>query len=169
MSEQKTKLTDEDFKLLLPSRLISVGNSKIEITPLGIAELKSILQRVNLISADLAAATIDGENYMEADKLFKLVEIIMDKAPDILSDASKIAVEDLLRLPLAPNVEILRSVLEINIESQEGLEKNLSRLAEMIGQLRGAESPPPTTQDLGHSAKGSSKKGTRGKKSKSIH
>jgi len=145
---EKARLTDADFELLLPGSPLTIGKTDIVIRPLGIGELKDILARVNVIGSGLRDEGITASNYTEAEQILKLVTLIMDKAPAILSDAAKIALEDLVRLPLAINAQILEKVLEVNIESQEGLEKNLQRLADMIGRIRGAEVPAPTQPEL---------------------
>lgn len=169
-NDSKVSLSEEDFELLLPGKTITVGQSEIVIKPLGTEMLKLMFQRLGAIAETLKEAGISFKNYNKEDKLFQLVEIIMDKAPSILSDASTIALADLQRLPLLANVQILTEVLEINIESQEGLEKNLHVLADMIGRLKagalGAEEPLPAEQVSAQSSKGSLKKDTLGKKSK---
>lgn len=170
MNQEKFKLTDEDFSLLLPGKVITIGKSQVPIKPLGIADLKFIFQRLASIWAVLSDKGITTANYNQEDNLFTLVEVIMDKAPDVLADASGIEVGDLQRLPLVVNVKILTEVLKINIESQEGLEKNLNELAGMIQELRvGAVGETPSTdQGSELSSRGSSKVVTRGPKSRST-
>lgn len=167
--DQKIRLSEEDFDLLLPGKVITIGKSQVTIKPLSIEELKDALRRLNAIGGVLTDANVTMANYSEGPALFKLVEIVLDKAPELLSDVSNIAVEDLLRLPLVTNTTILNTVLEINIESQQGLEKNLQSLADMIGLLQSGslgEKPVPEAQVPVTSSSDLSKKGTLGKKSK---
>lgn len=169
IESSKVSLSEEDFNLLLPGKAIIVGRSEIIIRPLGIERLKLMLARLGAIASTLSDAGITFKNYNKEDNLFKVVAIVLEKAPDLLSDVSTINVVDLRRLPLMANVQILSDVLEINIESQEGLEKNLNVLADMIGRLRagalGVE-PPPAEPVSVPSSKDSLKKDTHGKKSK---
>lgn len=165
----KISLSEQDFELLLPGKTITVGTSEIVIKPLGMERLKLMFQRLGTIAETLKAEGITFKNYNKEDKLLKLVEVIMDKAPDLLSDASNIKLADLQRLPVMINVRILTDVLELNIESQEGLEKNLHVLAGMIGRLKagalGTE-PPPAKEASVQSSKDLLKRVTPGKKSK---
>jgi len=165
----KISLSEEDFELLLPGKIITVGKSEIVIKPLGTEMLKLMFQRLGAIAGTLKEAGITFKNYNKEDQLFKLVEVIMDKAPSLLSDASNIEIADLQRLPVMTNVQILTDVLEINIESQEGLEKNLHVLAGMIGRLKAVTLDgelPPAEEVSAQSSKGLLKKATLGKKSK---
>jgi hypothetical protein len=168
MNEDKFRLTDEDFALLLPTEVVTVGKSLVPVAPLGIADLQILVQKLSAIHSDLVEAGITLKNYSDESKLLPLVDIIMGKAPTILSDASGIAVEDLRRLPLTSTVKIASEVLRINVKSQEGLEKNLSSLADMIARIQSGAvgKTAPTGQGSVSPSKGSSKQGTRGKQSK---
>ena len=162
------RLSDEDFELLLPSKVITVGKSKITVRPLGFMATKEMADQFSAILADLISAGISFKNYTEPDKLLELVRITMDTSPTLLADMSGIAVEDLERLLLSTNVEIFTQVLELNIESQEGLEKNLQSLTGIIQRLSGP-SKAKVKKDLGRLSKNLSQVATPGKKSKSIH
>jgi hypothetical protein len=167
--DQKIRLSEEDFELLLPGKVITIGKSQVTIKPLSIEKLKDALRRLNAIGGVLTDAGVTMANYSEGTTLFKMVEIILEKAPELLSDVSNIALEDLLRLPLVTNTAILNTVLEINIESQQGLEKNLQSLVDMIGLLQSGslgEKPVPEAPVQEASSNDSLKKGTPGKKSK---
>ena len=59
----------------------------------------------------------------------------MDNIPDLLANASGIPLEDFLRLPISPVVEILNAVIDVNLESQRGLEKNLPALVAKLTSL----------------------------------
>jgi hypothetical protein len=165
---QRIRLSDKDFALLLPSKVITVGESKITVYPLGLKAMKEMVDRLADIIADITSAGITFKNYTEPDKLVELVRLVMDTSPTLLADMSGIAMEDLERLLLATNVEIFTQVLQLNIESQEGLEKNLKSLTGMIQILTGPSTAKPTP-DLGKLSKHLSQKVTPGKRSKNIH
>jgi hypothetical protein len=129
------KLDATDWEILLPGKVITLGKTQIEIKPLGFEKLASILRRITEFVPKFVMQGITLDNYTEQGNLVKLTQLLMTDLPDILAEVCDLDKEDLLRLPLAPVVEILKTVIEVNVESQENLEKNLLGLGEAIGKL----------------------------------
>lgn len=160
MSDEVKRLTDDDWDLLLPEKSITLGKTLYPIKPMGLEVLASVVADVKTIQSDLKEAGVTLENYSDIDRLVFMTSAILENVPQALQKASGLHIEDLKRLPLNIVVKVLGTVLDINIESHEGLEKNLLDLAEKINKV--------TDTGLGMSSNSSSGQATSGKKSKST-
>ena len=137
MSDQKSpiKLSEEDWKSLLPGKEITIGSTSFMIFPLGIRSLTNIIVSLKAALKELTEAEITLVNFVEADKFIIFASIILNKAPDVLSIATGVDIEDIKMLPLNPAVKLLEEVIDINVESQENLLKNLTSLAGKMGTI----------------------------------
>ena len=136
MSEKATSFfSDEDWENLLPAKEVPIGSKKIIIEPFGVKALKVAIQQVISIQGMFEAQGITRTNFNKAENLPKVAVILIDNIPDLLADASGIPVDEFSRLPLAPVVEILNAVIDVNLESQRGLEKNLPALVAKLTSL----------------------------------
>jgi len=136
----KVKLSEGDWELLLPSKSVTLGGTVVDIKPLGLEEFVKAVTRITTIREDFAQAGVTLENFNTGEGLTKFATILIEKLPDVLSDATKLEVNDLKRLPLASAVCLLDAVLEANIESQDGLLKNFEALAGKVSRLMGSMS-----------------------------
>lgn len=143
-AEGKTKLSIE-WDELFPGDELKIGGQSITIRPLGLFKLASIIKKVKSLGKMLSSEGVTWENYNLPENLVILATVILDNAPDVLSDASNIDLEDIKRLPIEYNVLILDKVLEVNLKSKEALEKNFNSLAEKFKAA--------TSQSLGKSSK----------------
>lgn len=158
MSNEVKRLTDEDWALLLPEQNIQLGKTQYAIKPMGLEVLASVVNDVKSIQVELKEAGVTLENYSELDKLLAMTSIVLENIPQALQKASTLHIADLNRLPITAAVSVLSSVLDINIKSHEGLEKNLLDLATKIAKV--------TDTGLGMPSSSSSSQDTSGEKSK---
>ena len=145
---KKVKLTDSDWDLLLPGKVVTLGNTILDVKPLGLEDLGSIIRRVSTIRDDLSKSGLTLENYSKGEGLMKLTTILVEKIPDVLSDATGVAVEDIRKLPLTMTMSLLSAVIEVNLQSQEGLLKNFETLAENVTTLVGSISGKSLSSSL---------------------
>ena len=132
---EKVGLTEEDWNILLPGREFTVGKTTVYIEPLGLKDFVATVKRLDSIRVELATAGLTLENYSDPAGIVKLATLIMDNVPDVLSDSSGIKESDLKKLPLGVIMNLLSVVLDVNIESQEGLLKNFTALAGKVVSL----------------------------------
>jgi len=153
MSDDAKRLTDADWDLLLPEKVAKLGSTEIPIKPMGLETLASVIRDVKSIQGELTEAGITLQNYSDIDKLIAMTSAVLDRIPEAMQKASGIHVDDLKRLPLNAAVHVLGVVLDANIDSHEGLEKNLLDLAGKIGKLTdtglGTSSSSSSDQDMG--------------------
>lgn len=150
----KVKLIESDWDALFPSKQFVIGTSKIDIAPLSIEELASVLNKLSEIS-DKIQENVPSDDLAEgltksSVTIINLVRVIMQESPDILSDISNIDVDDVRGLPLDKALELFNFCLDVNIESQESLIKNFEGLATRMTQFMGNKkttSPAPLIQN----------------------
>jgi len=136
MKEKETSFfSDEDWQDLLPTKEVKVGSKTVRIEPFGVKAFKHAIQKVISVQGVFESEGITRANFNTAEKIPKVAIIIMDNIPDLLANASGIPLEDFLRLPISPVVEILNAVIDVNLESQRGLEKNLPALVAKLTSL----------------------------------
>ena len=135
LKKEKRKLTDEDWDLLLPGEEVKLGATRIDLKPLGFQEFVLTVRRLGQVRDVLAKEGLTLENFNEPENLLKLVVVVMDEVPELLSDILDVDKADLQRVPVTTMVEVARKVIEINVKSQEGLLKNLTALARGMGEI----------------------------------
>lgn len=164
MSNDVKRLADDDWELLLPTSSLTLGKTVYSLEPMGLAVLASVVKDIKTIQIDLKENEVTLQNYSDIDKLISMTSVVLEKIPQVLQKASNIHVDDLARLPLNVAVQVLGTVLDVNIKSHEGLEKNLLDLAMKIAKVT-------NMTDMGSETSSNSllSQDTNGKTSKTTH
>ena len=134
-TKTKVQLKDSDWAALFPSKPYTIGTTSVEIEPLSIQELAAILDKITLISDKIQENTStsdDVSGISSSVTVLNLVKTVMEYSPDILSDISNIALEDIQSLPLDEALSLFNFCLDVNIESQDSLIKNFQGLTERM-------------------------------------
>lgn len=148
-TQKKVSLDQADWDVLFKSKEYTIGSTVLKIYPLSLEELISVVKTFAVIQKE--AATIqelvtpryDEEgNPVPRDSsiLENLAQVIMEKAPSILSTMSGLNVDDVIGLPLLEAVKLFNACVDVNLESQEDLVKNLKALGQKVSTLTGAQS-----------------------------
>jgi len=133
---EKIKLTSDDWAALLPESEFTIGNTKLNTRPLSIRETTKLIRLFNGVRGYLAEKEITAENYQDPNNISIVLEIIMDSSPDIISDCSGLDLEDVMSLPIHIAADLLRHLIELNLNSKSDLEKNLQSLAVEIKKIQ---------------------------------
>ena len=135
----KVNLKDSDWAALFPSKTYTIGTTSLEITPLSIEELASVLDKITLISDKIQDSDLSdiSDGVKTSLTVLNLVKIVMDYSPDILSDISGIELEDIKALPLDKALDLFNFCLDVNIESQTSLTKNFQGLTSRMKKFMG--------------------------------
>lgn len=128
MAKERQRL-NLDLESLFPGDTLKVGDQTIDIRPLGLLQLATIARKLKGFGAVLAEDGVTWDNYNQPENLLKLAVILLEQFPEVLEEASNIALDDLQTLPLEIIIEILDKVLEVNMKSKEKLEGNFKSLA----------------------------------------
>lgn len=154
--QEKFTLSSEDWDLLLPGTEYPIGKSKIMLKPLGLESLSNVLEALHKLIDDWKDVLTDTSAGKANQKAMTVTEQILLYFPKvtsliqvhgihIISDMSGLHEDDVKRLPPNIAVELFDKCLELNIKSQEGLEKNLTALADQVTTLltsKGKAEPP---------------------------
>lgn len=132
-----------DWDALFPGKEIDLYGEKIFIKPMESQQIGRVISNVKSLIQVFDEQDITFENYKNPDKLLALLDIIMQNSPEIISEATGISLEDINRLPIDANLLLLVTAVEVNLESKESLEKNLSCLTKKLQEL-GEEQPVET-------------------------
>jgi len=145
MTKKETSiLTDEDWEILLPSKQITLGKSSITMKPLGIEKFSLLTSKVTYAVNKIKKFGFSQKDMADPKKFDRVVATIVKEAPEIITLISGIPAVDVIRLPLAKNIELAAVAWELNMSDQETLAKNLTSVATMVQQLTGMMTPGAT-------------------------
>jgi hypothetical protein len=141
--ETKLQRLSLNFESLFPGKPLLVGEQTVYIRPLNVEQLAVISRILKNYIDKLASEGVTWETVKLPSNIVKITVALLEQFPDVLETASQIAKEDLLSLPLDIAVDILTTVIEVNLESKEKLEGNLSSLIKRLNIQVEEETPKP--------------------------
>lgn len=121
-----------DWDSLFPGDVVQIGNTQIDIPPLSLLQLARVTRILKGFGSLLAEQGITWDNYQDQSNIVIIASILLDQFPEVLSEASNIALEDIERLPIDSIVSILSTVIEVNLKSKDNLEKNFKSLTKKL-------------------------------------
>ena len=121
-----------DFSKLYRTTTMDIGGSMVTIRPLTYIQWAELLSKADLIIAKCKEDGITLDNYRDPMKALTLAKILVVDFIDVLAEISNIHEDDLKALPIEVIVDILGTVIEINLASKEDLEKNFNRLTKIL-------------------------------------
>lgn len=114
-------LTEDDFEILLPGRDVQLGNTVVRIVPLQISDLTPLGVILSTAWPDFAHAIVDRgitkDNYR--DHFADLLEIMLDRVPQIIEMLSGVDVASIRRLPLITGTDLLQTCIEVNMRDRD--------------------------------------------------
>lgn len=119
-----------DLDTLFPGETFTVGNSSVVIRPLSILQIATISKQLKGMGKVLAKDGITWENYNTQENLIQIAMILLENFSDVLEEASNVNAADLQALPLEVIVDLVNTIMEVNLKSKDTLEKNFKSLIE---------------------------------------
>jgi hypothetical protein len=137
MSDQKKpiKLTIEDWDSLLPGKEVTLGKTSFFIYPLGLKALSNVMKSLKNIFTEISGQAITLGNFIEPSNFAIVTSLILEKAPGVIAETTGLDIEDVSNLPLTPAIKLLEEIIDVNIESQDDLIKNLKSLTGKMGKM----------------------------------
>ena len=129
------KLNENDWKILFPGKIVKIGTQNINIKALGLQNLADLISSLEIVICACKDQGITLDNYQA--HYLELANIVLTESPEILASLVDIDVEDVKRLPVNIAVELLTTALDVNLDSQEDLSKNLYALVGQIAAIVG--------------------------------
>jgi len=126
----------DDIESIVSEEVITIAGKTIKIKPLSFYEVMSFVKRLNKGKANLTQ-----ENFWQV-----IVDNLLDYLPELLASCCGITEKLLKKLPASFALELALAVIDVNMKSQEGLEKNLKKLLTTMTEL--AQKVMATSGDL---------------------
>lgn len=153
VDDNKIRLQDKDWELLFPEKEYTLGATKIVLRPLTLGQLAYFKQSMATIAPKLEKKGITRANYDATENIIFIAGLLIDVMPGLLSELTRVHEEDITSLPLDALVNLVKVLIDMNLEAKEGLEKNFKALGVALeGILSGGSETQSTNlsqQDTG--------------------
>lgn len=153
-NRQKVKLAESDWEALFPGSEYALGKTKFMLYPLSLSSLALIARRISDVTDKISDLKLSPDDFTgaagESSTLVQFVKLLLDEVPEVLAEMSGLDTEDAKELPLGEAVKLFNACLDVNINSQQSLVKNLQELGDKFRTFtQGTEAPmtartPPT-------------------------
>jgi hypothetical protein len=145
----KVRLKDADWESLFPGTEYTIASTTFRIKPLSLKGLAFISTKFSQIGAKIGALSfsisdLDSES-RNITSITELISTVLEEAPEVLSEMTGLHEEDIKSLPLDVVVDMFNVALDVNLNSQEDLVKNLKSLGEKFNRFLGTETKPEPT------------------------
>lgn len=141
VEKQKSMFSEDEWRDLLPVEDVPIGKRVVSIPAMGFEDTVWVIARLLSIrdlfkKEGISLKKMKSVDDMPVETLQKILKIIMTNIPDVVERASGIPFSDFRRFPFPVSIPVIRAVLNVNIESFEGLEKNLQDLVGSIKSIQ---------------------------------
>lgn len=127
------RLNDGDWNMLVKTVPVALGNTTIEIAPVGLPGMSALIETINGVFAAMVEKGITVANIDEHP--IDLFQILAEKAPAFLEALTGVDRDDIARLPIAKGVELLRAVVEVNLVDPRALAENIKAVMTLVGKF----------------------------------
>ena len=127
------ELDEADFEVLFPAKLYELGKKSLTLRPLGIEDLSIVTKQLEVVWKELKDTGVTKVNWK--DHIQVITTTIIENVPEVLEIASGVGKESIKRLPPKEAISLMVACVEINIEHNTGMEKNLLALAEKATEM----------------------------------
>ena len=128
-----------DWDSLFPGFAFTVGVKTHTIKPLNVEGIANVSKKIKSIIPIIISEGITWKNLGTYESIIKIVPILIENAPEIISEATGISTESLLKFPPQYLIEITTIAVKANLESKESLEKNFESLVETLQSIQGVQ------------------------------
>ena len=124
---EKIKL-DIDFESLFPGKSYKILTQEIQINPLNVKQIAYLIKKFQDLIPIINENNISFANIEQPSTVIKLVSILMEQAPEVISEITGIDINSIQKLPLDKVIELTSIAIEVNVKSKKSLEKNFQKL-----------------------------------------
>lgn len=117
-----------DLEALFPGDTIKIGETSVDIRPMGVFQLSVLSRKLKSFIKTLADEGVTWDNYNTPDNILKIATLLLEQFPEVLEEASNIHIDDLKELPIEVIIQIIDKVVDVNLKSKSALEKNFKSL-----------------------------------------
>lgn len=130
--EERIKLLDEDWKQIRSGEPFPIGSTTLNIIAFSWNQLDALSLKIEAVVLQCISQGLTRENFHEVGNLFMIAKSVLEKGPEIVSEASNLDVADVRELPLPILSNLVSKIIEVNAESKESLVKNLKALRDLL-------------------------------------
>ncbi|MBF0371754.1 MAG: hypothetical protein HQL52_20155 [Magnetococcales bacterium] len=138
MSGKSIQLQEDDWELLFNQQSkFKIGHTTLILRPLGLAQFAFVVKEIAAMAAETGILGDEPPQGIKSNmwRIPAIAATIRERAPGVLATLSGLNEEDVERLPPVVAVELFKACVEINIKSQEMLEKKLQSMAGEINRM----------------------------------
>lgn len=117
-----------DLEQLFPGKSITLGNTSIDIRPMGLFQLSVISRKLKSLFVVLQKEGVTFDNFNDQGNLLNIATVLFEQFPDVLSEVTNIHLEDIKSLPIEYGIVLIDAAIEVNLKSKENLVKNFKSL-----------------------------------------
>ena len=128
------RLDENDWGELLQGKTVKLGRKILQVRPYTIAELAALKGQLAGVRDALEKEGIALAQIGEGKSLSRLFDYVASNAPALIEKACGLDREDVPRLPVAAGVALVTAIIDVNIESQEGLNEALAYLGKLLAR-----------------------------------
>lgn len=165
-----TRLSERDFEILFPEKVVTLGTTKIIVKPLDIHDTNyfaaCMREEWPHLFADCIARGITENNIEE--KMLDVADLLVSRSPMLLAVLTSLHPEDASRIPAVSAVLLLDAVFEVNFQDRDFFElvSIVRRVtARAMAAIETGDPAPAGSEHSPTSPQPLSKKDTRGKRS----
>lgn len=131
MSEKIT-LDENDWEVLLKGRGVKIGNKLLTVVPFNILQLAKLKVMLRTAMKELADQGVTSKTFDTPEGMSVVFEYIASNCPALIEEACGLSREDVPKLPIATGITLMSEIINVNIDSQEGLMDALSFLGKLM-------------------------------------
>ena len=129
---EKVKLDSGDWGVLLAGKSVKVGNKILTVVPSSIRKLAALKSMLNTAIKEILALGITAEKLEAGEGYDVIFEYVASNCPVLIEEACGLHRGDVPDLPIATGVTLMTEIINVNIDSQEGLMEALSFLGKLL-------------------------------------
>jgi hypothetical protein len=129
---EKIKLDANDWEILLQGREVKVGAKVLTVKPFSIADAVRLKGVLRSIVKGLAEEGVTAESLLHGEGLDKVFEYIAGNCPIVVEMACGLDRDDVIKLPLSTGITLMTEIINVNVDSQEGMMEALSMLGKLL-------------------------------------
>lgn len=127
------RLDEQDWSELLRGKAVKVGQKILTVRPYTIAELSRLKQVYAGIREAMAAdGFTDGAALTSEAGMGRLFEYVAANCPELIEMACGLDRADVPKLPIAAGLALVTEIINVNMDSQEGLTEALIYLGKLL-------------------------------------
>lgn len=167
-----TRLKESDFEILLPTKIVKLGETEIEVKPLDLHDSNyfaaCLREEWPELMQEFDRRGINEENAEE--RLLDVADIVVSRSPMLLAILTNVHPEDAARLPVVSVMDLLEAVFQMNFRDRDffTIVSTMRRVADMTIAALGNAEVAAGSEGSRRSRRRSSSKGTRGRGSSST-